>query len=281
MALFRAIESSRPAGARLFRDPLATAFLDPGLRLAAGAAALPMVGRLVPAYIDRRWPGPRPSAVVRTRVIDDAVRGALAGGCSQLVLLGAGYDTRALRLAEARAIEAFEVDHPVTQAAKREALARATGELPATVHFVAVNFERDSLAEALDRAGLRRGIGTCIVWEGVFSYLTPEAIDATLRWTVQVSGPGSRLILTYIDAEALRPTGRTPAWIAAVERAGEPFATGLDPEEAAGFFADRGLRLVSDESTRESAASLLPEAAETIPGFYRVAVLEPLASVNA
>src|SRR5215218_6765613 len=69
-----AIESSRPADSRLFHDPLAVAFLDRRLRLAAVMARLPSLGRLVPWYIDRRWPGPRPSGVVRTRAVDDAVR---------------------------------------------------------------------------------------------------------------------------------------------------------------------------------------------------------------
>jgi len=103
MALFRAIESAKPPNMRLFEDPLAIAFLHGRLRIAALAARLPILARLVPWYIDRRWPGPRPSAVVRTRAIDDAVREALVdGGCRQLVLLGAGYDTRAYRLPPAR-----------------------------------------------------------------------------------------------------------------------------------------------------------------------------------
>src|SRR2546428_12693772 len=98
MALFRAIESSKPANKRLFADPLAVVFLDRRLRLAALASRLPLIGGIVPWFIDRRWPGPRPSGVVRTRVIDDAVRGALSAGCPPLVLLRAGYDTRAYRL---------------------------------------------------------------------------------------------------------------------------------------------------------------------------------------
>src|SRR5882672_5198829 len=148
MALFRAIESSRPADVRLFDDPLAPAFLDRRLRIASLAARLPIAGKLVPWYIDRRWPGPRPSGVVRTRAIDDAVREALIEGCSQLVLLGAGYDTRAYRLPGAADVETFEVDHPLTQAAKRLALERALAAPSPHVHFVPVDFERDSLAKA-------------------------------------------------------------------------------------------------------------------------------------
>jgi methyltransferase (TIGR00027 family) len=273
MALFRAIESSKRADARLFDDRLAVAFLDRRLRTAALAARLPILGRLVPWYIDRRWPGPRPSGVVRTRAIDDAVREALVGGCSQLVLLGAGYDTRAYRLPEAADVETFEVDHPVTQAAKRAVLERALAAPSRRVHLVPVDFEHDSLAKALDNAGLQRAVQTCVVWEGVFSYLTIDAIDATLGWVVEACAPGSRLILTYVDAAALRREDQPAPWIAAVDQAGEPFITGLDPSAAADFFAERGLHLLADASTRELAARLAPSAANTIPDFYRVAVL--------
>ena len=274
MALFRAIESSRRRDERLFDDPLAKAFLDRRLRTAAFAAGVPFVGRLVPWFIDRRWPGPRPSGVVRTRVIDDAVRDALTEGCTQLVLLGAGYDTRGYRLPGAAGVETFEVDHPVTQAAKRAAISRALAGLSPRVHFVAVDFEHDSLTTALDAAGLQRHKRTCVVWEGVFSYLTIDAIDATLRWVVETCAPRSRLILTYVDEAALRPAGERPAWVTAVVDAGEPFITGLDPAKAADFFAARGLDLRDDRSTRDWAESLAPAAAATIPDFYRVAVLE-------
>jgi methyltransferase (TIGR00027 family) len=273
MALFRAIESSKPADERLFEDPLALAFLDRRLRVVGLAARLPILGRLVPWYIDHRWPGPRLSGVVRTRAIDDAVREALVGGCSQLVLLGAGYDTRGYRLHEAAHVETFEVDHPVTQAAKRAALERELGTSSCRVHLVSVDFERDSLAKALDDAGLRPAIQTCVVWEGVFSYLTLDAIDATLRWAVEACAPGGRLILTYVDVAALRPADRRAPWITAVDRAGEPFVTGLDPSAAADFFAERGFDLLADASTRGLAERLAPSGASTIPSFYRVAVL--------
>src|SRR5436309_1029365 len=164
MALFRAIESTRPADRRLFADPLAAAFLNRRLRIAAFVARLPGIGEVVPRYIDRHWPGPRPSGVVRTRVIDDAVRDAVAAGCSQLVLLGAGYDTRPYRLPELADIETFEIDHPVTQAVKRAVLARLLPTLSPRVHFAAVDFEHDSLEAALEVVSLREGTQTCVVW---------------------------------------------------------------------------------------------------------------------
>jgi len=93
MALFRALESVRhPVSARLFDDRFARGFLRPSLRAVVDVSRVPVVGRAVAAYIDRRWPGARSSGIARTRLIDDLVEEALRDGIAQLVILGAGFD---------------------------------------------------------------------------------------------------------------------------------------------------------------------------------------------
>ncbi len=271
MALFRALESTGPAERRLFEDPAAGSFLTPRLRAVVLAARVPLLRRLIVLFIDRRWPGPRLSGVVRTRVIDDFVTDALNGGCSQLVLLGAGYDTRATRLPAAAGAVVFEVDHPATQQRKREALAGSA----AHVRYVGVDFETDVLASALTAAGLDRTQQSCIVWEGVFSYLTVAAIDRTLGALVEACAPASRLMLTYVDELSLGAGSQQGnAWRDAVRDVGEPFRTGLAPDRATRFFAARRLILQSDESTTEAAHRLGVGNADTIPGMYRLAGLE-------
>jgi methyltransferase (TIGR00027 family) len=271
MALFRALESAGPPDRRLFEDRAAQSFLKPSLRAVALAARVPPLRSAIVAFIDRRWPGPRPSGVVRTRVIDDFVTGAVRDGCAQLVLLGAGYDTRATRLPAVASSTVFEVDHPVTQARKREALR----EVVERVRYIPVDLERDPLPPALTGAGFDPDRRTCVVWEGVFSYLTPEAIDLTLAALVQLCAPGSQILLTYVDQRSLDGQGaRPPAWFSAVRDVGEPFRTGLDPTEAPAFFAARNLALREDESTAEAARRLGAPNAHAIPGFYRLATLE-------
>jgi methyltransferase (TIGR00027 family) len=216
VALFRALETQRPLDRRLFADPLAAAFLTGRLAAVAALARVPGIGAVVPWAIDRRIPGPRPSAVARTKVLDDAVEVALSRGTRQLVILGAGYDSRAYRLAGASRIQVFEVDHPDTQVVKRRVVGDVLGGLPAHVRFVPVDFDHDDLAAALDRAGLVPGLRTFILWEGVVSYLTPDAVDATVRWAARIAGAGSELALTYvhrglIDGTVRFPT-RVPGW---------------------------------------------------------------------
>ena len=270
MALFRALESTRPSERRLVEDRAAVRFLSRRLRAVVWAAKFPPLRALILAFIDRRWPGPRLSGVVRTHAIDELVRGAIRDGCTRLVLLGAGYDTRATRLPEATAISVFEIDHPSTQARKRRALEGT----PAHVRYVPVNFERDSLGRALRDAGLDPAQRSCVVWEGVFSYLSAEAIDLTLGALVQTCAPDSLIILTYVDQRALEQSSAEPQpWIAAVRDVAEPFRTGLHPERAASFFAARNLTLLRDQTTTEVATDLRVPHPEAIPGFYHLATL--------
>ena len=273
VALFRALETARPAKERLFADPFAREFLTGSLRVGERIARLPLVGGSVPALIDRRWPGPRASVVARTRMIDDAMLAALDHGLDQILLLGAGYDCRAYRIEGAGDVPVFEVDHPATQAVKRGVVRETLGFIPPKVSFVGVDFNRDDLGQVTAAAGFASGRRTFTVWEGVVSYLEADAVDATLRWLRSVSGPGSELVFTYVHSGVLdgtRKFGDSAAWLDSVEAAGEPFVFGLDPDGLEPFLAERGWRLVEDVSTTEALERYGVPAAG-VPAFYRVA----------
>jgi len=133
---------------------------------------------------------------LRTVAIDSAVRQAIDNGATQLVILGAGYDGRAWRLPELAGVRVFEVDHPATQEDKRahvSDLPPAIGQ----VSFVAIDFEKQSLKDVLNRAQHDRASPTCWIWEGVVMYLTRDAMRATLAGIADRSAPGSTLIVNY------------------------------------------------------------------------------------
>ena len=133
---------------------------------------------------------------LRTTAIDDAVRGAIADGAKQLVILGAGYDGRAWRLQELTGVRIYEVEHPATQGEKRALLS----ELPppnGAMTFVPIDFERESLGAVLERAGHDCVVPTCWIWEGVVMYLTHDVMRATLTKIAERSAPGSTLIVNY------------------------------------------------------------------------------------
>ena len=149
---------------------------------------------------------------LRTTAIDTAVREAIAGGATQLVILGAGYDGRAWRLSELSGVKVFEVDHPATQGEKR---ARVAELPPATgsVSFVSIDFEREALGTVLDREGHDPSSPICWIWEGVVVYLTREAISATLAAVSALSAPGSRIVPVRYGLGRVRLPCATLDWL--------------------------------------------------------------------
>jgi methyltransferase (TIGR00027 family) len=133
----------------------------------------------------------------------------LRSGIEQIVILGAGFDTRAYRLPEAASVPVFEVDHPVTQLAKREALRGVVDPLPANVHFVGVDFDHDDLGERLREEGYDENRRTLFVWQGVIVYLTRDGADNTLAFIAKHSAPGSLVVFDTMDCDALSGAGST------------------------------------------------------------------------
>jgi methyltransferase (TIGR00027 family) len=276
MALFRAVETFENPARRLFQDPFAIALLSGNLKLFAEMARVPILKRLVRGILDFGWPYTRSSGVVRTRWIDDLVRDAIRSGAKQLVLLGAGFDSRAYRLGEAQSIQTFEVDHPATQRAKRERLSRGLERIPDSVHFVEVNFERDDLESKLKQAGFCEKTSAVVLWEGVVSYLSKEAVDANMAILAQLLAPSSRLILTYVHRGAIDGSVELPGsqrWKSWVRRSGEPFIFGFDPATLAEDVERYGFLLQSDVSTAEVAQHYcaLNGRRESGSELYRVA----------
>lgn len=187
--------------------------------------------------------------VPRTVAIDNAVRGALG---SQLVIIGAGLDTRAWRMPELVDVDVFEVDHPASQRDKRGRL----GDRPAqakSVTFVPVDFTSDRLAAALAASGHRPDEATTWIWEGVVPYLTRDEVAATLADVSDRSGVGSRLVVNY-QAPALSATlGRAMVRVmTAVARqrtpwADEPIRSSWTPTAMSALLAEHGFEVNRDQ----------------------------------
>ncbi len=181
-----------------FHDPGARQLLSP-VWSACYRVASRLTKRAPPA---RRARGMAQLDVITLRVaaIDAEIEAAVAGGCRQLVILGAGMDTRAFRLEALGAVPVFEVDHPATQAYKRRA-AVPLHPRAGSLTYAPVNFERDSLAERMRAAGLRFDVPTVWAWEGVVMYLTDEALRRTLADVARCSAPGSVLLANYHEPD--------------------------------------------------------------------------------
>jgi methyltransferase (TIGR00027 family) len=274
-ALFRALETTLPESRRLFTDPLARAFVTWPLSLVVRAAVLPGLRGSELRYIDRHWPGVRTSVVARTVLIDEAITTSITEALRQLVILGAGFDTRAHRLPALEGLSVFEVDHPDTQAAKRRVLRRARQKEPENVCYVPSDFNQSQLGEAMAAAGYRGDEPTIFLWEGVTNYLTEPAVDTTLRWCARAAA-GSLLIFTYIHLDVLTDPGKfigTDRLFATLDKVGEKLTFGIDPATLEEFLAARHLALERDIGASAYRELAFGERARAMRGheFYRVA----------
>jgi len=248
VAAARAYGEFLPADGRLVDDPYGAAFAWPRTPAWLARAMLPL-SRTWILYMQ-----------VRTRAIDDDVRAYVARSGAQLVVLGAGYDSRALRMPELAGARVFEIDHPATQAYKRDVLAARGVTSPA--RYVEWDFEARPMAElpdALAAAGLDRAAPTLTIWEGVTMYLSEPAIDASLRAIRAWSAAGSELAMTYFARDRLvRQELATRAIRAVVARLGEPWVFGWEPHELPPYLDARGFAVVHDRAMGEAARDLLP-----------------------
>jgi methyltransferase (TIGR00027 family) len=273
-ALFRALEARRPQGDRVVDDPLAEAFLSWRYKLVAAPARWRVWRHAVISIIDQRWSGVRPTVIARTRLIDELVA-EVAPAAPQVVILGAGFDTRAWRLDALGATTVFEVDHPDTQRRKHELLRRHDTAGAADVRFIPTDFNLGRLATAMADAGFDRSLPTMFLWEGTTNYLSAEAVDSTMRWCAQAAA-GSHLIFTYINEDVLADPGRyvgADRVFSTLRRVDEPMTFGLAPDAMGAYLADRGLSLVSDAGAASFRRRAYGAASDTIEGheFYRVA----------
>ena len=281
VALYRAIESSRPTASRLFDDPFAPGFLGWRYGCALGLSRLPVIGAAFPwSLVDGHWAGPRGTVAVRTRYIDDVLRDALRGGVDRVVILGAGFDCRAYRIRETERTRVFEVDHPATQAGKKTGLVRRLGTLPPHVTFVPIDFTVHSLDTVMPAAGYRSGARTFFICEGVTHYLPAPDVDTLFRYVAQTAAAGSRMVFTYIHRGMLDGAvsfAGAANTLATVRRAGEPYTFGFDPADLPGYLAARRLRLIEDvgaETYRTRYLLPLGRQHEPLAEYQRAALVE-------
>ena len=192
--------------------------------------------------------------IARTKYIDAAFRQALTEGFGQIVLLGAGFDTRALRFqAESCGAAIFEVDVPLTQNAKIDRYRQCGLAVPQNLKFIAMDFDRDSIAEKLRRFGFHERERSLFILEGVLMYLLPASVDALFRTLHTLTSEGSRLVFDYVRASVLQGDmtlyGEAGA-LQAVDRINEGWHFGLEYEKVNTFLSDYGFTLVDHKDAR-------------------------------
>jgi methyltransferase (TIGR00027 family) len=215
-------------------------------------------------------PGIHAYVLARTKVMDAVFNAALDARFAQIVLLGAGFDTRALRFAaQNRGTKVFELDVATTQQPKIEILHRKRVPLPKELTFVSIDFNKDDLFETLSRAGYQEGQKSLFLWEGVTMYLSAQAVDDTLDFIRRRAGPGSRVAFDYIYASVLRQENRCYGEqdiFETVSKAGEGWTFGLEDGAIEAFLAGRGFEIVVHYTPPELEKLYLTAADGTLHG---------------
>lgn len=274
MALFRALETTRPQGYRLFGDPYAINFLDRRFKQVIKLSRLPVIRNMVQQIIYRKIPGALSSGIARTKYIDDRLQYTLHKGVRQVIILGAGFDTRSLRLGFLRNIPVIEIDHPNTAAIKLNVLKNCLGRLPENTRYLQVDFNEQRLEDLISWNNIDVSIPTTIIWEGVTNYLTAEAVSSTFRFIERFTG-GSYVIFTYVHQLVLDHPGTfygAEKLLHDLDQLEERWTFGFRPEALKDYLNRYQLALLEDKGAKEYRQKYLPERSEKGYEFYRVAI---------
>ena len=234
-------------GDRLVPDAVRAAYRELALaKLDAGARAMAHPDAALDAYLGatRGYA----NVILRTRYTEDALREAIAHGTRQYVIVGAGFDSFALRSPPFSAgVSVFEIDQPSTQALKRQRISECGISVPESLHLVAADLADDDLVAVLSRTAYRSSRPAFFSWLGVTMFLTREANLATLQAIAGCAAPGSELVFTYLDERIFRsPSESFRTMQESMQATGEPFQSGFDPDHLAEDLRRVGLVLLHD-----------------------------------
>ena len=251
IAAFRALESERKPNEKICEDPYARKFIPAWFYYIAKFT-------MVTGYAEWRSPGVMGFLVTRARYIDDYLSECIRDGIEQLVILGAGFDSRPYRFEQLRGrVRVFEVDHPATQRVKKAKLTKIFGELPNYVTFVPVDFTQETLEKRLIESGYDKAAKTLFIMEGVTMYLSPEAINSTLSFVAGYSGPGSSLIFDYMYKSLLDGTEKHGEVISMRRNwlysgyFGEVLTFGVEEGRIEDYLRERGFQQIHDVNHEE------------------------------
>lgn len=183
--------------------------------------------------------------LVRTKFIDEKLRQAIENGAKQLVVLGAGFDTRAYRFANLlKDTKVFEVDSHATQTHKRRRAQETLGPAPENLTYVTIDFNHENLWDALANAGFDPARKTFFLWEGVSMYVAEQGVRETLS-SISKAAPGSTLVMDFTTRGAIDFMTRFPQYgpMKLLNDWGEPWVFGMPDGEPREFFNSVGLHL--------------------------------------
>ena len=245
VASARLQEQYQPPKLRLFADPVIKIFFS---RLTLFLLSFKIFRAMETMVFQLTAKGVLGSLLCRTKYIDDSCKAAIDAGIDQIVILGAGLDTRPYRIAGINKVKILEIDLPAIQNIKKKKLKQFLGALPANITYIPIDFNIQTLAEALSATELDLAKRIFFIWEGVTPYITAEAVKNTLSFIAK-SSPGSILVFTYILKSVIDKTSAIPGadnLLQYFEEKDQAWIFGLEPSGLSDFLQQFNLTLVED-----------------------------------
>ncbi|KQB40472.1 class I SAM-dependent methyltransferase [Flavobacterium aquidurense] len=274
MALFRALETRLNKKDRLFSDPYAIHFLDTKLRFATRLSKYPAIRKYIENSIQKKVPGAFSSGIARTKYIDELLHKAILDGVKQVIILGAGFDTRALRLDFLKEVSVIEIDHPNTSNFKRQIYKNRLGRIPDHIDFLQIDFNKQDLDQLAAQHNIDFSKPTAVIWEGVTNYLTEDAIKNTFAFISKFS-KNSHIIFTYVHQEILENPKSFlggEKLLNDLNKLEEQWTFGFLPNKLPDYLHQFDIRLIEDLGANEYRERYLPKRTENGYEFYRTAI---------
>jgi methyltransferase (TIGR00027 family) len=266
VAYMRAAHQIIDTGPRVLDDPFALRLLGPN--------AEARIREMTAVHLSPEGKALRKHVLLRSRFAEDRLRLAVARGIRQYILIGAGFDTFALRQPDwARDIRIIEVDHPATQGVKKSHIAHAGIAIPANLSFVGIDFERETLEDGFARAGVDRANPAFFSWLGVSMYLTETAIDATLG-CLGGFPKGGEAVVTFLQKPEENAAGYDNL-ADRVKSMGEPFISYFTQQEFENKLLNSGFSEVS-VLTPEMSARYVDEHTSSLQNPKRTSIVSAI-----
>lgn len=228
--------------------------------------------RFVHKKLHREVPGTYPYVIARTKYFDEQFVHALKECVPQIVLLGSGYDTRAIRYqTQNQGSTVFELDTPALLKNKQAILQRNGIEIPDRLKLSPIVFGQDDLAAVLKQAGFSPALKTLFIWEGVTYYLTESAVHETLSFINENAPVGSTLVFDFfyrsvVDGDQAYYGAKEI--VAAVQEVGEQFQFGIEQDNLISFLANFGFELLSQADSGDLEQMYLSSDGEQLGKVY-------------
>lgn len=262
-AIARYIEQYQPHETRLFNDPIIGHLLGQPFEW---ILHFKRIRNWMLNMFNKQTIGIYGGLVCRTKYMDEALKIGIHNGFRQIVILGAGLDTRAYRMPELDGVIVYEVDLPDVQEAKKKRLSKYLGSLPANVVYTPIDFNKQRLENVFEGSKLDLSKPVFYIWEGVTQYITAEAVRNTLHF-ISKSSPGSEIVFTYILRSVIDRKSDIPGVNEMMRDFGKKKAEwrfGIDPLEMEGFLKPFKLSVVEDVGYLEYQAEYVKPIIRTL-----------------